>query len=241
MPKKKAKDEIEVPFGFKQALALLVFAAVASGGVFLWGYETGHKRALRGEASLFAFLERSARLHEEPVEIPEVLMTPPGGSASGAAESARVRGKPAAPPSTTSKPTNVVDSGSATRVKPRPAVETAKKKPTATPSPAVAAPVAARPAPAPVAHAPAAPAPASAPRQPASKPVHFQVAALGVRGNAKALADWLRKEGFQTRIQPAASDGLFRVYVGPFSSNIAAANARARLAADGFKPMVRNF
>lgn len=227
MPGKKAKDEIELAFGFKQFCLLGLFTGLVLGITFFWGLEIGHKRALRGEPSLLAFLEESADPHDEPVAIPSVLLDQPGGGRFGGASPAAKLGTPAAPAPTASEPprSGRAAPGSITRVKPRPAVKPA----TATPPP--------KPGPGPT---PAVETPA--PRAGSSdRSIHYQVAALGVRKNAKALVDWLRSEGFPARIQPASDDGLFRVFVGPFSNEADAASAKARLAKDGFHPLTRQF
>ena len=69
----KAADEIEVVFGFKQVLGLILFSVAALGLAFVVGVEQGHKRALRGDSSLLAFLEKEADAHTEPVAIPDIL------------------------------------------------------------------------------------------------------------------------------------------------------------------------
>ena len=223
----KAADEIEVVFGFKQVLGVIVFGGAALGLVFVGGVEHGHKLAQRGEPSLLAFLEREADAHTEPVAIPAVLFEQ--------LDEERAEIKPA------SEAGQSAGSGQRRqhleRVKPTAAVKVkpAAEQPSATPAKEQSA------------DSPPAPAqPTSASREPARQPnaepgrrVHYQVAALNSRKNAKGLVDWLRAQGFPGQIQPAGDDGLFRVVVGPFPSDREAESAKVRLAQDGFAVMVR--
>ena len=227
MPGKKAKDEIEFAFGFKQVCLLSLFTGLVLGITFFWGLEIGHKRAMRGEPSLLAFLEESADSHAEPVAIPSVLLDQPGGGRYGGASPAARLETPAARAPTASEPPGAERAAtrSIPRVKPRPAVKPAAGTPPPKPGPAPEPPA-------------GTPAPLAAS---SNQSIHYQVAALGVRKNAKALVDWLRSEGFPARIQPAMEDGLFRVYVGPFRNDSDAASAKARLAKDGFHPLARRF
>ena len=235
MPPKKAKDEIEVAFGLKQVLMLLVFSGVVVGGAYFWGYETGHRRALRGEPSLLSFLEKTADPYTEPVSIPKVLLEDVDDNAGQVAKPAIKKEAP--PLSGDTVGDSSAPSGSeraeVTRVKPRPAVK--REPPEDKPAPVSVSVPRQESAPAqPV----AAPVPAAAP---SGQGIHYQVAALGVRKNAKALVDWLRSEGFAAQILPANNQGLYRVYVGPFRTDADAASAKDRLTKDGFKPMMRKF
>lgn len=227
MPGERAKDEIEFTFGFKQFCLLGLFTGLVLGITFFWGLEIGHKRAMRGEPSLLAFLEQSADPHAEPIAIPSVLLDQPGAERFGGASPAAKSRTPDAPALTASEPsgTRRAAPGSIPRVKPRPAVKPATAAPPPKPGPA----------PVPAVEPPAARTVSS------NRPIHYQVAALGLRKNAKALVDMLRSEGFPARIQPASDDGFFRVFVGPFSNDSDAASAKARLAKDGFQPLKRQF
>lgn len=235
MPRKRAKDEIEVAFGLKQVLMLLVFSGVVLGGTYFWGYETGHRKALRGEPSPLSFLEKTADPYTEPVAIPKVLLEDVDDHSGRASASATKKQEPSVPgelggdaaASTGSEPAGI------TRIKPRPAVK--REPPETEPTPVTVNVARGEPAPS----APT-PAPVSAAAS-SGQGIHYQVAALSVRKNAKALVDWLRSEGFPATIQPANNQGLYRVYVGPFRTDADAASARDRLAKDGFKPMVRKF
>ena len=181
---------------------------------------------MRGEPSLLAFLEESADPHAEPVTIPSVLLDQPAGERFGGASPAAKLRTPAAPAPTASEPPGAGRAAprSIPRVKPRPAVKPATEAPP-------------KPGPAPV-RAVETPAPRTGS---SNRQIHYQVAALGVRKNAKALVDWLRSEGFPARIQPASDDGLFRVFVGPFRNDTDAASAKARLTKNGFHPLTRQF
>ncbi len=92
-----------------------------------------------------------------------------------------------------------------------------------------------------------APEPDSAAQTPRQAPpsggrqLHFQIAALRETGNAEGLLDWLRNQGFRTHVDRTASDGLVRVYIGPFQDEKDAEVAKVRLEGDGFKPILRRF
>ena len=228
--KHKSKDEIEVIFGFKQVLGLALLTAVVLSGTFFWGFAAGHRRALRGEPSPLAFLDKGADPHDAPVDIPDVLLkqvdeAPSSDSSADAAESSapnQTSGTPPAPGRTPVAQERVKPSpGTA----PNPAARQAVVPKSATPKAATKPPEAAKP-----------PAARSAP----GRKIHYQVAALRVRKNAKQLVDWLRSEGFPAMIQPASDGGLYRVLVGPFRNEAEAASARNRLGEDGFKPMPRS-
>lgn len=234
MPKKaKSEGEIEFVFGFVQVLGGAVLVAFVFGGGFFWGFETGHKRALQGQSSLLAFLERAGDPEPQPVKIPDVLLDPIQGDRTSSTDGANEPNRPVSALSGSlpeaDQPTESRPTG---RVKPEPGIK-AKAEPPEPEQEPDAAPVSRPEA--------AAPAKESQPPKPSSKDsLHYQVAALSVRTNAKALVDWLRSEGFNARIAPASEDGLFRVYVGPFRSDTDAATARDRLTKDGFELMVRN-
>lgn len=225
----KAADEIEVVFGFKQVLGLILFSVAALGLAFVGGIEHGHKRALRGDSSLLAFLEKEADAHTEPVAIPDVLIeqleeerakvkaTSEAKQAAGSGEQRQriERVKPTA------------------AVKARPAAQQASAADAAAEEPSPdASPASAEPT-------TAAREPTSQPRAELGKGLHYQVAALRSRKNAKGLVDWLRAQGFPGQIQPAGDDGLYRVVVGPFPNDREAESAKVRLAQDGFAVMVR--
>lgn len=229
------KDQIEVFFGFKQILGALLISATLLSGAFLWGVETGHRRAVRGEASYLGMLEGSAKIPQGPVEIPEVLMQPV--DAIRQAEKAPPGELPEAPPS-------VSVTAAPTRAKPSPGVQPTlprAREPAAVSAPSPPA-AAKRPEASPETRAaPAAAPPARAQAGRGGSKLHFQIAALREKTNAKALADWLRSAGFPARIQPQAKDGLHRVFAGPFSDPNLAEAARVRLVRDGFEPLPRQF
>ncbi len=240
MPSKSAsKGEIEVVFGFKQVLGTSILAIFLLGCAYLLGYERGHERALQGKPSLLAILERGSSVPGGPVAIPDVLLDPaddqPSGSGSGESAAAPVpeakperaaTGEPEAPLRTAREPSG--------RVKPAPGIRQVPVSRTASAPPS-------QPEPEP----PTQSRPAESVRPPANAgrggKLHYQVAALSQRSNAKALADWLRSEGFQARIHPASGDGLFRVLVGPFRDDQDAERARDRLSKGGFELMARRF
>ncbi|MDD5543291.1 MAG: SPOR domain-containing protein [Acidobacteriia bacterium] len=92
-------------------------------------------------------------------------------------------------------------------------------------------------------------APAAAPSNPASKTspatatLLFQVAALSKSVDAEALVRKLKDAGFHAFLvsPPADSSGdkLFRVQVGPFTDLAAADQAKGKLVALGYKPILK--
>lgn len=236
--KPKPREEIEVVFGLKQALIILIAIVVMFGGAFLWGVETGHTRAGEGKASLLAFLEAKAAPAPEPVDIPDVLLKPdePGAAASDSRSASAERpAEKSSEPAGDRKPARPVRQ----REKPVPGIKVKVERPPTvaqSPPPAAAAPPArAKPAAKP---APRRTAPVSD-RQPPDASVHFQIAAFKVQTNARGLVSWLRSEGLEAKIGDESGDGLYRVYVGPFSSAADAADAKTKLAKEGFQPLVR--
>ena len=227
--KTKASDEIEVVFGFKQVLGLILAGGAALGLAYVGGVESGHERALRGEPTLLAFLEKEAETHTEPVAIPDILfdqLEEERAKVKAASEAGQAAGSDQQPQRIERvKPTAAVKPKPATGES-APAVALAAKKPSAAPAPAAKS-------------APPDSEPVAEPRSETPKKLHYQVAALNSRKNAKGLVDWLRAQGFPGRIQPAGDDGLYRVVVGPFPSEREAESAKVRLAQDGFAVMVR--
>ncbi len=223
--KTKSTDEIEVVFGFKQVLGLILLGAGALCLAYLSGFESGHRRALRGDPSLLGFLEKKADTHTEPVAIPDVLIQQLDAerakiqAASGAEQAAAggEQGQAAAQ----AKPTAVA--------RPRPV---AGQPPAGETIAEEEPPAATAPDPKPAGTVPA--------REEAQgSRLHYQVAALNSRQNAKGLVDWLRAQGLPGQIRPADDDGLYRVVVGPFPNDRDAESAKVRLARDGFAVMVR--
>ena len=234
----KPREEIEVIFGLKQALIILAAIVVMFGGAFLWGVETGHTRAEQGKASLLAFLEAKAAPAPEPVDIPDVLLKPdnPGRAAS---DSRSVSADPpdgkTSAPAGDRKPARPVKD----REKPVPGIRVKVESPATVaqiPPPAAAAPpLRANPArkPAPERTAPV------LEKQPPDTSVRFQIAAFKVQTNARVLVDWLRSEGLEAKVGDKSGDGLYRVYVGPFSNAADAADAKTKLAKEGFQLLAR--
>ena len=229
MPRKaKPKGEIEVLFGIKQVLTVGITLAILLGGAYFWGFETGHERALAGEPSLLAFLERSAAPRADSVRIPDILLEPvedaPRRPSPPPAEPEPSARGAESPESGTPEPAKVASD----RVKPQPGIKSRRSEPSSD-----------APRQAPSSNPSSAQAPERSPAKADSGgKLHYQVAALSMRQNAKSLVDWLRSEGFQAQILPAR-DGLFRVYVGPFRNDNDAASAKDRLSKDGFEPMAR--
>lgn len=226
--KGKGAEELEFVFGFKQVLGLALLTALVLSGTFFWGFAAGHKRALRGEPGPFAFLEKAADPHSDPVPIPDVLLNQVDDSPAARAPVNEVQANPPSQPTGT-PPAPGRTPVAEDRIKPSPSAPKREAAPAPVPAVERAAP-APTPPPPPVTRA-------SEVKPKPKRRIHYQVAALKVRQNAKQLVDWLRSEGFPASIQPANDQGLFRVFVGPFRSDADAATARARLTKDGFKPM----
>jgi len=71
--------------------------------------------------------------------------------------------------------------------------------------------------------------------------VYWQVAAL-YEGEARALQQKLQQQGFETRIAPVPQKtNLFRVLVGPLTSEADVERVRARLQQAGYKPLLRRY
>lgn len=92
----------------------------------------------------------------------------------------------------------------------------------------------AAPPPAESASAPPAAAPALAIRG-----LHLQIAAVRVRPDAEALAESLRKKGYDVRLNDQAADGWYRLLLGPFPDERAAREMRDKLEKDGYKSILR--
>ncbi len=216
----KSRGVNEFDLGLKQIFGIVVSLAVVLGIAFAWGFEAGHRRATRGESSLLGVLEGDPDRFAKPVEIPKVLLEP--FDDGGVSEPNRDKPSPAM--------TALAESPPPTLGTRPPEEPVAQQVPVEKPPPAQ--PTAA-PAPAPVA------APASSGGE---KPIRYQVAAIRAEKNATELAAWLRSEGYPATVaQKSPTDGLHRVYVGPFNDPVMAAQFKARLSRDGFDVILRRF
>lgn len=102
-----------------------------------------------------------------------------------------------------------------------------------TPPPAEKSPAPAPAAAKPAAHAPVGVSPTTAPG------FAVQVAAVTKPGDADALVDALHRKQYPAFVTTAASDKLLHVQVGPFSDIKDAEAMKARLAADGYNPILK--
>ncbi|HYB60484.1 MAG TPA: SPOR domain-containing protein [Methylomirabilota bacterium] len=110
---------------------------------------------------------------------------------------------------------------------------------TSTPAPAKPPkPAASAPAAQPKATPPAAPAPKTTPSIPKGAIV-LQVAALVKESDALALAQVLQEKKFPAFVLSPSADKYYRVQVGPYADAAAAAVARDKLEAAGFKSIVK--
>lgn len=83
-------------------------------------------------------------------------------------------------------------------------------------------------------------APVPAPEAPHASPYVVQVAAVSKKEDGEALAAALRKKDYPVfLVGNARSDALFHVQVGPFNDLKEAEAMRARLAGDGYSPIVK--
>ena len=73
------------------------------------------------------------------------------------------------------------------------------------------------------------------PAGPAAAQWGVQLGSFANRGNAAALSDWCREQGYNVRIAAATKQGgtLYRVRVGPFATRGDAQSAKAQLALQG--------
>jgi DedD protein len=69
--------------------------------------------------------------------------------------------------------------------------------------------------------------------------IMLQVAAVLHQDDALALAQALQKKKFPAIVLPPSTDKYYRVQVGPYADNQAAANARKDLEANGFKTITK--
>ena len=82
------------------------------------------------------------------------------------------------------------------------------------------------------------PAPAPSPAL-ISRELHLQVAAVRVREDAEALAESIRKKGYDVFLNSETRDGWYRILLGPFPSERAAQDMKARLEKDGYKSILK--
>ena len=73
----------------------------------------------------------------------------------------------------------------------------------------------------------------------ASGGVMVQIAAVGKQGDAEALTQALRKNGFAAIIRTEPQDKFLHVQVGPFATKDQARAMRARLQADGYNAFMK--
>lgn len=142
-------------------------------------------------------------------------------------------GRQAEPPANT-----VASLATATSNIPKPSAAFSAAAPTTTSSAATADP-AAQPSPESAAPGPAS---AKAPEIAHAAPTGnfaVQVAAVSKEEDADALVSALRKKDYPVFVVNPSADKLFHVQVGPFASLADAESMRARLASDGYNPIVK--
>ena len=72
-----------------------------------------------------------------------------------------------------------------------------------------------------------------------ARSIHIQVAAMRVRADAQMLVGKLRTKNYPVALFDRAGDGWHRVVIGPFPNVESAKAERRKLAADGFKTILR--
>lgn len=69
--------------------------------------------------------------------------------------------------------------------------------------------------------------------------IHLQLAAVRVKEDAEALVEALRKKGYAVQLNSQTRDGWHRVIVGPFPTDRAALDMKAKLEKDGYKSILK--
>lgn len=69
--------------------------------------------------------------------------------------------------------------------------------------------------------------------------IHLQLAAVRVKEDAEALVETLRKKGYAVQLNSQTRDGWHRVVVGPFPTERAAQDMKAKLEKDGYKSILK--
>ena len=72
-----------------------------------------------------------------------------------------------------------------------------------------------------------------------ARAIHIQVAAMRVRADAEMLVGKLQAKRYPVALYDQADDGWWRVVIGPFPSVASAKAEQKKLAADGFKTILR--
>ena len=108
------------------------------------------------------------------------------------------------------------------------------------PAKSVQAEPAVKPKPAPVAKRPK-PRPATSGGTGAAiaRSIHIQVAAMRVRADAQMLVGKLQAKKYPVALYDQAGDGWYRVVIGPFRDVASAKASQKKLAADGYKTILR--
>jgi cell division septation protein DedD len=206
-------------------LILAFLAGVAVCGVFFsLGFLVGYNER---SARMSAVTERVLTPATIPPTVNPPLETTPGGP-SGAAPSTTTVPPPLAPPQASAPPSPPNE-----------------QKPVTAPQmpPSVTAPP---PSPAPVETEPGTGTAAAPPAGAGEVGVGFtvQIAASRTKEDAEALVKILEGRGYPVFVVTPeyahANDNLYRVQVGPFTSQGDAEKVRAKLAQEGFKPFVRH-
>ena len=72
-----------------------------------------------------------------------------------------------------------------------------------------------------------------------ARSIHIQVAAMRVRADAQMLVSKLRAKKYPVALYDQAGDGWHRVVIGPFPNDASAKASQKKLAADGYKTILR--
>lgn len=216
-----ASNGAELSLGMGSLIGIFFGLALVCGVFFGFGYMMGHRtpgKYVTAEPLLESPKPASAVAPKPSPQVPEQP-----------AEASRVV-VPAATPDNEPTPKAVGTEGpraeNASAVLPAPA-------PASAPKPQAAAKAA-------VAPPPIDPAPVKV--QPATQPagsIMVQIAAVKNRPDAEALADALRKNGFNPTIRTEAEDKLLHVQIGPFDNRDDAKAMRQKLSNAGYNAFIK--
>lgn len=223
--------ERELVLGNKQLLAIFFVAALLCGVFFAVGYVVGGNSAKAGAAALVAdgsSASASDGKHEEPQPTTET----------------------SSPPSQAANQTSASTDGSGTLPAAEPMVSNNPAAAGAQPSAIPPAPVPVAPAPKPVAQTPPAARPETAASKSAPTGVPISVPEAGTsywqiqaieRPQADALVKALREARLPAILAESPKSGLYRVLVGPYRSQLTLSDAKKKLTALGYAPIIQRY
>jgi cell division protein FtsN len=209
--------EFELVLGNKQLLSMFFLVVVLLAVFFSLGYMVGKSF---GPGQTLAAEPPATSRPDTPADRPAPVLRPPVATPSPEADAA-----PPGLPLERTEPAAVRETRPGTDTKPA-RTAPARTEPVPSPVPEVRPPSVAS-------------APAPAPPGVALRGLHLQIAAVRVRPDAEALAESLRKKGYDVRLNDQATDGWYRLLLGPFPDDRAAREMRDKLEKDGYKSILR--